>query len=114
MMRDARRARHKYNVSYEKEVGSEYDPSYHDPSEIERDFLEGKQITQAHIPALTIPYLQTQKNFCMTRKKSYRHISKNMLVNKIVKAISKWVRSSLPLNSVPLCQTTSPPLNVFK
>jgi hypothetical protein len=41
MMREARRIDHRYNVSYEKEVGSEFDASYRDPSEIEREYLEG-------------------------------------------------------------------------
>jgi len=44
MVREARKRNHTYNVSYEQEVGSEFDPSYHDPTELERSFLEEEDI----------------------------------------------------------------------
>lgn len=40
-MSDARKRNHRLNVSYEQQVGSDFDPNYHDPEEIEKAFMEG-------------------------------------------------------------------------
>ena len=41
MIGDARRTNHKYNLSYEREVGSDFDLNYHDPEKLEQEFLGG-------------------------------------------------------------------------
>jgi hypothetical protein len=47
-MRETRRRDHKFNVSYEQEVGSEFDPNYHDPTELEESFHEGSLSSIRH------------------------------------------------------------------
>lgn len=42
MMRDARRRQHKYNVSFERDVGSEFDINFQDPAEVEKELIEGQ------------------------------------------------------------------------
>lgn len=43
-MSDARKRNHRYNASFEKEVGSDFDPNYHDPAMIEQAFMHSATV----------------------------------------------------------------------